>query len=108
MQDQRSTGGERHDIGAPEVYRIRHLLMDANFHGLLNVKLTLINKDITNFLISCYRSLHQDFKFPNRATMDIRPSNVGRVYGLMYYGEPVDAVSDSSLNVGNSLSRNMG
>ncbi|CAN1141951.1 hypothetical protein LINPERPRIM_LOCUS25737 [Linum perenne] len=56
--------------------------MDANFHGLLDVQVDLINKELCGFLISSYDPTTRTFLFPNGEVLTVEPSDVTRVYGL--------------------------
>ncbi|CAN0857478.1 hypothetical protein LINGRAHAP2_LOCUS6761 [Linum grandiflorum] len=84
---------ELNDVVAKHKYKnqIRRYLMDANFHALLDVKVTCINKEVSQFLLDSYDCQKQDFRFPNGEILDVKPSDVNRVYGVMSRGSSVNS-----------------
>ncbi|CAN1177131.1 hypothetical protein LINPERPRIM_LOCUS37401 [Linum perenne] len=56
--------------------------MDANFHGLLDLQVDLINKELYSFLITLYDPKTRTFVFPNGEVLTCEPTDVARVYGL--------------------------
>ncbi|CAN1846713.1 hypothetical protein LINPERHAP1_LOCUS38315 [Linum perenne] len=69
---------------------IRRDLMDASFHGLLDVQVDLINKELCGFLISSYDPTTRTFVFPNGEVLTVEPSDVTRVYGLTAHGNTIN------------------
>ncbi|CAN1763043.1 hypothetical protein LINPERHAP1_LOCUS8657 [Linum perenne] len=57
----------------PRRNTIRHGLIDANFHGLLEMQVELINKELTQLLISPYEPDARRFVFPDGEVSLLRP-----------------------------------
>ncbi|CAN1761550.1 hypothetical protein LINPERHAP1_LOCUS7938 [Linum perenne] len=77
----------------PRRNTIRHGLIDANFHGLLDMQVQLINKELTQLLITSYEPDARRFVFPNGEVLTVQASDVGRVYGLVSTGERITVQS---------------
>ncbi|CAN1849745.1 hypothetical protein LINPERHAP1_LOCUS39520, partial [Linum perenne] len=77
----------------PRRNTIRHGLIDANFHGLLDMQVELINKELTQLLITSYEPDARRFVFPNGEVLTVQASDVGRVYGLISTGERITVQS---------------
>ncbi|CAN1732400.1 hypothetical protein LINPERHAP1_LOCUS1612, partial [Linum perenne] len=77
----------------PRRNTIRRGLIDANFHGLLDMQVQLINKELTQLLITSYEPDARRFVFPNGEVLTVQASDVGRVYGLVSTGERITVQS---------------
>ncbi|CAN1846680.1 Tropinone reductase homolog At2g29260, chloroplastic, partial [Linum perenne] len=77
----------------PRRNTIRRGLIDANFHGLLDIQVELINKELTQLLITSYEPDARRFVFPNGEVLTVQASDVGRVYGLVSTGERITVQS---------------
>ncbi|CAN1310414.1 hypothetical protein LINPERPRIM_LOCUS28057 [Linum perenne] len=66
----------------PRRNTIRRDLMDANFHGLLDLQVDLINKELCSFVMASYDPKTRTFVFPNGEVLTVEPTDVARVYGL--------------------------
>ncbi|CAN1292006.1 hypothetical protein LINPERPRIM_LOCUS21382 [Linum perenne] len=83
----------------PRRNTIRHDLMDANFHGLLDLQVDLINKELYSFLITSYDPIARTFVFPNGEVLTVEPTDVARVYVLSSH-KSIEGCQD-----GNAFSR---
>ncbi|CAN1250862.1 hypothetical protein LINPERPRIM_LOCUS7547 [Linum perenne] len=77
----------------PRRNTIRRGLIDANFHGLLDMQVELINKELTQLFITSYEPDARRFVFPNGEILTVQASDVGRVYGLVSTGERITVQS---------------
>ncbi|CAN1341976.1 hypothetical protein LINPERPRIM_LOCUS39342 [Linum perenne] len=68
-------------------------LIDANFHGLLDMQVELINKELTQLLITSYEPDARRFVFPNGEVLTVEASDVGRVYGIVSSGDRITVQS---------------
>ncbi|CAN0907550.1 hypothetical protein LINGRAHAP2_LOCUS24856, partial [Linum grandiflorum] len=62
---------------------IRRYLLDANFHGILDLQIEVINKDLSDFLLRSFDAELGVFNFDKGVTLSIEPRDVTRVYGLL-------------------------
>ncbi|CAN0904757.1 hypothetical protein LINGRAHAP2_LOCUS23281, partial [Linum grandiflorum] len=62
---------------------IRRYLLDANFHGILDLQIEVINKDLSDFLLCSFDAELGMFNFGKGVTLSIEPRDVTRVYGLL-------------------------
>ncbi|CAN1794782.1 hypothetical protein LINPERHAP1_LOCUS20412, partial [Linum perenne] len=67
--------------------------MDANFHGLLDLQVDLINKELCSFMMASYDPKTRTFVFPNGEVLTVEPTDVARVYGLPSHGIPINIKS---------------
>ncbi|CAN0839075.1 hypothetical protein LINGRAHAP2_LOCUS2476, partial [Linum grandiflorum] len=62
---------------------VRRYLLDANFHGILDQQIKVINKDLSDFLLCSFDAELGVFNFGKGLTLSIEPKDVTRVYGLL-------------------------
>ncbi|CAN1308123.1 hypothetical protein LINPERPRIM_LOCUS27255 [Linum perenne] len=77
----------------PRRNTIRRDQMDANFHGLLDLQVDLINKELCSFVMASYDPKTRTFVFPNGEVLIVEPTDVARVYGLPSHGIPINIKS---------------